>query len=225
MRNWRVGVAVALGLGVAVPAMAQERRIEVSATGGYTLAGGFGVDPRTAGGKVYDQVVLKDGVSYGATIGFFTSERLSLEFAFSQAQSNFGASGPNQPKTEFVDMKISNYHGNFLYHFTDEDNKARPYFLFGLGATSFGFSDFTPPGGGATRQINGSTYFSGQIGLGVKYFFSDAVGLKVQGRFTPTYVGSSEEGYWCDPYWGCWTVGDSKYATQTDLSAGLVFRF
>ena len=51
------------------------------------------------------------------------------------------------------------------------------------------------------------------------------VGLKLQFRWTPTYVKTDTDGYWCDPYWGCYTTGDSQYSNQIELNAGLTFRF
>ena len=44
-------------------------------------------------------------------------------------------------------------------------------------------------------------------------------------RWTPTYIKSDAEGYWCDPYWGCYVVGDAQYATQFDINGGVTFRF
>ena len=41
----------------------------------------------------------------------------------------------------------------------------------------------------------------------------------------PTYIKSDAEGYWCDPYWGCYVVGDAQYANQFEFSAGISLRF
>ena len=30
---------------------------------------------------------------------------------------------------------------------------------------------------------------------------------------------------WCDPYWGCYTVGDAQYSNQWELSGGVTLRF
>ena len=38
-------------------------------------------------------------------------------------------------------------------------------------------------------------------------FPSPKVGIRLETRWTPTYIKTDPEGYWCDPYWGCYTVG------------------
>ena len=51
------------------------------------------------------------------------------------------------------------------------------------------------------------------------------VGIRFEGRWTPTYIKSDSEGVWCDPYWGCYTVGDAQYSNQWELSGGITLRF
>jgi hypothetical protein len=43
--------------------------------------------------------------------------------------------------------------------------------------------------------------------------------------YTPTYISSTAEGWWCDPYWGCYLVGDHKYSNQFQIRGGFTFRF
>jgi hypothetical protein len=38
-------------------------------------------------------------------------------------------------------------------------------------------------------------------------------------------IKSDPEGYWCDPWWGCYTVGEPEYANQFELSGGIALRF
>ena len=44
-------------------------------------------------------------------------------------------------------------------------------------------------------------------------------------RATPAYIKSDAAGYWCDPYWGCYLVGNAQYANQIELNGGITFRF
>jgi hypothetical protein len=43
--------------------------------------------------------------------------------------------------------------------------------------------------------------------------------------WTPTYIKSDAEGWWCDPYWGCYTVGSAQYSNQFQLAGGITLRF
>jgi len=44
-------------------------------------------------------------------------------------------------------------------------------------------------------------------------------------RWTPTYIKSDAAGWWCDPYWGCYLVGNAQYSNQFDINGGVTFRF
>jgi hypothetical protein len=32
-------------------------------------------------------------------------------------------------------------------------------------------------------------------------------------------------GWWCDPYWGCYLVGNSQYSNQFQFTGGVTVRF
>jgi len=45
------------------------------------------------------------------------------------------------------------------------------------------------------------------------------------GNVIDDYIKSDAEGYWCDPYWGCYVVGDAQYSNQFGFSGGITLRF
>ena len=59
----------------------------------------------------------------------------------------------------------------------------------------------------------------------MKIFPSPNFGIRLEGRWTPTYIKSDPEGYWCDPYWGCYTFAEAEYSNQYELSGGIILRF
>ena len=59
----------------------------------------------------------------------------------------------------------------------------------------------------------------------MKMYPGKNVGLLLEGRWTPTYIKSDAEGWWCDPYWGCYVVGNAQYSNQWELSGGITLRF
>jgi len=61
--------------------------------------------------------------------------------------------------------------------------------------------------------------FSGNIGGGVKYFFSDRIGVRAEGRLYGTYINSDIA--WCDPLW-CY--GTRNELWQFDVAVGLIIR-
>jgi len=111
-----------------------------------------------------------------------------------------------------------------VYHWGESDAKVRPFAVAGLGATLNNPRDTLHPGG-PNGNFDSNTQFSTTWGAGVKLYPSPHIGVRVTGQWTPTYIKSTSAGYWCDPFYGCWVVGDPDYSHQFDLSGAIVIRF
>jgi len=212
IRKTVLTVAVATAL-TASAAWAQDPRVELSGTAGWTFSDGVNV------GAIDDspiEVGPKDAFSWGARLGFNVSPNIELGFLFASQSTDLEATGL---VSRTIPQTVYNYHGYVAYNFGDSDATVRPYFLGGLGATQFGSLDT------AAGQIGGETQFSTTWALGLKMFPNPKFGLRLETRWTPTYIKTDPEGYWCDPYWGCYTVGDAEYANQFELSGGIIIRF
>jgi hypothetical protein len=209
----KVAVMFALSLIAASGAQAQDPRVEISGTAGWTFSDGVNV------GTIDEspiQVGPKDAFSWGARLGFNLSPNVELGFLFNSQSTDLEATGA---VSRTLPQTVYNYHGYFAYNFGDTDAAARPYILGGLGATQYGSLD-TDLG-----EIGGETQFSSTWAAGLKIFPGRSFGIRLEGRWTPTYVKTDPEGYWCDPYWGCYTVGDAEYSNQFELSGGIILRF
>lgn len=121
------------------------------------------------------------------------------------------------------DMNIDSYHGYFGYNFRPEFG-VRPYVLIGFGATDYGSVSFTKANG-QPATVGGPVRFSTVLGAGVKLWANEHLGFRGGFSYTPTYITSEAEGWWCDPYWGCYLVGDHKYSNQFRIEGGFTFRF
>jgi len=197
----------------AATASAQDARVELSGTAGWTFSDGVNV------GTIDEspiQIGPKDAFSWGARLGFNATENVEVGFLFGMQSTDLEATGI---VSRTIPQTVYNYHGYFAYNFGDSDATVRPYFLGGLGATQYGSLD-TPAG-----SIGGETQFSSTWGLGLKMFPSPKVGLRLETRWTPTYIKTDPEGYWCDPYWGCYTVGEAEFSNQFEISGGIIIRF
>ncbi len=209
-------VAVLIGL-LASPAFAQAR-VEASFFAGWTASEGVSMtNAAPINGSVYDRVDPKGAGSWGFTFGAYATEQMEIEFLFSQQSSSLEVTGGGPMIAG--DMKVYNYHGNFIYNFFEYDRVVRPFLFIGLGATSYGEAKFP------VTTIPGLTKFSWGLGGGIKAYPSPHLGFKVMGRWTPTYIKTDGYGWWCDPYWGCGAVGNAQYANQFEMSGGLLMRF
>jgi hypothetical protein len=214
----------ALGALLSAPGWAQDQRLEISGNAGWTFSDGVTGNGVVApgDGNVYNSIDPKDSFSWGFTAGYHFTENWELEFQYDQQQSKLEANGT--ATREIGDFKINTYHGVFAYNFGDSHAAARPFLFFGAGATSYPGLTFTGLNN-QTRTIGGKSQFSGSFGLGLKLYPAKNAGLRLQGRWTPTYIKSDSEGWWCDPYWGCYVVSNAQYSNQFELTGGITLRF
>jgi hypothetical protein len=218
-------LVVLASLLVAAPAAwAQDPRVELGAVGAWNLSDGVTSEGAIRGGdgQLYNGIGPKDSFGYSLNLGYFTTEQVEVGALFSHQLSKMEITGT--ATRELGSWNVMNYHGYIAYNSGDFASKTRGYFLFGLGATSYSGVDFTTVAG-QPRSIGGETKFSTTWGLGVKVYPSEKAGLKLGVRWTPTYIKSDAAGWWCDPYWGCYVVGDAQYSNQFEFSAGFTIRF
>ena len=206
----RVFVATTLLLTIAAADSAAQQRWEVQPFFGGRFGGGFDVDAPAHGGFRLAEIDFESGPAYGFTAGFFVSQMVELEFLLSRQQTGIEADG-----VKISDASHTQYHGNVVFHFTDEDAKVRPFVLLGFGA-----STVNPDLAGADSV----TKFSFGLGGGVKTYFTDNVGLRFQVRLAPTYV-TEEPAIFCDAFGFCWAVDTAVYSYQTEATVGVSFKF
>ena len=207
----------------ALPAAAQSPRVEITGLVGWTLSDGVtGDSPILAGdGNIYDEIGPKDSASWGLGIGVNATDNVEIGFLFGQQLSKVEIKGT--ATTELGDLTINSYHPYVAFNLTPADAAIRPYLLIGFGATSYSGVTFTRVGG-VQAETEGDTQYSGTFGAGVKIFAGN-FGLRLGAQWTPTYIKTDSDGWWCDPYWGCYVVGDAQYANQFQLNAGVTLRF
>jgi hypothetical protein len=130
-------LAVAFVVAASAGAQAQDHRVEIAGTAGWTFSDGVSGNPVLVPGVgTFDRLDPKDAFSWGARIGFMVNEHVEVGGLFNLQSTTLEAGGTNT--LEIGDQKIYNYHGFIAYNFGDPDAKTRPYFLGGAGATQYG---------------------------------------------------------------------------------------
>ena len=210
-RSWIALIALTLAAGLA-GSTAQAREVYISPMFGYTTAGSLDL-----GEQDLDDVVVDGGITWGGQLGFSAHPGFTFEASYMQQESalklNSALPGSLVPPGKLIDMKVAQLHGNFLFEKIGYGNTTRPYFLLGLGATFF-----NPDG-----NFDTESRFSFSIGAGVKVEASEKVGLKIQGKYNPTYLDDDYGGVWCDPFY-CYSVADPDYLDQGEFAAGLTYK-
>jgi len=216
-------VVVVTALLVASASQAMAQGAEVGVTVGWTFSDGASGDPfLAANGNLYDRLDPKDSFSWGLNVGVPVTPNVEVGFIFGQQMSTLIADGTAE--TEVGDMSVNTYHGYVGYNFLESDSSIRPYLLFGLGATNYPSVSYTNAFGQG-RELEGFTGFSTTWGAGVKGYAGGNFGFKAGIQWTPTYLKSDAAGWWCDPYWGCYVIGDAQYGNQWTFNGGLLVRF
>jgi opacity protein-like surface antigen len=193
--------------------VAAAQNVELTIHAGGQINGG--VDLSTI---FFNRIEVGNGASYGITAGYLLTDRFGLEFQWNHNKADTLAQPTNGTTSiKLFSLDTNQYFGNFIFHFADRETPLRPFVFGGLGAASL-----TP----ATRNVNGITRFAFAVGGGAKYNVSEHIGFRGQVKFSPTYLTTTNGGYWCDPFWGgCWTVGNNHYLNEVDISGGITFRF
>jgi opacity protein-like surface antigen len=193
-------------------AIAQGQRFEVTASVGGQINGGLDLSTAT-----FPSIDVRDGLSRGVGISYQPGARSAVEFMWTyNAADTVAQLTGGGPSTKVFTLDTNQYFGNLLFHFVNHEKRLRPFVLGGLGGTSL-----SP----ARSGVKGVTRLAFAVGGGVKYEFSRRFGLRLQAKWSPTYLGTNA-GYWCDPVWGgCWTVGKNHYLNELDGTAGITFRF
>jgi opacity protein-like surface antigen len=191
-----------------------QKGIEVTPFIGGQINGG--VDLSTA---LYNRIDVQNGVNYGVSASYaIGSKYTAVEFMWNHNAANTVA----QPTSGGADLKLfsltsNQFLGDFVVHFKDNESRLRPFVLLGAGATNL-----APD----RSHVSSITRFAWVFGGGVKYNFSNHLGVRIQAKWSPTYINTATEGVWCDPFWaGCWTKGDSVFLNELDGTVGLTFRF
>ena len=208
----RVGCALIL-LSMAAGFAQGQKNFEATGMVGYQLNGGLDLST-----SLFKRIEVRNGLSYGAGLGYLLGDRYSVEFMWTYNKANTFA----QPRNGGSDIKLfvldtNQYFGNFLFHFANREKQLRPFVLLGAGGTNL------HP---AFPGVASVTRFAFAVGGGAKYNLTKRFGLRLQAKWSPTYITTTHAGYWCDPFWGgCWAVGNDHYLHQFDGAAGLTFRF
>ncbi len=217
----RVMAMAAVAVFMSAPAFAQ--RVEVGGVVGWTFSDGVeGSAVLAADGNLYDAIDVKDSFSWGFDVGYNVTHNVEVGFLFGQQLSKLRIEGTQT--VDVGDLTVNTYHPYVAFNFAPTDARVRPYLMIGFGATNYGSVDFTGFNGQA-RSTSGETQFSTTWGAGVKAYGSSNVGFRAGVQWTPTYIKTDSAGWWCDPYWGCYVVGDAQYANQFQFNGGVTIRF
>ena len=156
-----------------------------------------------------------DSESYGVSFGIPLSPWAQIELLASRQQTQLeydrGLFGGNRGVADF---DVTYYHVGGLFQWGN--GQIHPFFVASLGVTNL-----NPNVPGAADENK----FSGSLGGGVKIFFTDNIGLRLEGRgFWTVLDGNNNDYHWDHDCHNCgYDYGYSNTFDQGQASAGLIF--
>ena len=165
------------------------------------------VEPNT--GQPGDSVELDDGAAYSLAVDFVFEQQQDKRIGFyvsrqqSQFESNAGLANS--------DLDITHVHFTAMSYYPQ--GRMEPFVMAGIGAGFFSPKDST---------LKDETKFSGQVGAGTNYRFTDDLLLRLDVRWLATFFDSSGAAF-CSG--GCTIAVSSKTYSQVQANIGLMYRF
>lgn len=204
----RILIVVAIALVPTLGAAQQkQKQFELTPAIGYQFGGDFDVDDPFVG---LVRVDVADSVSYGLTFDIPVSRSLQIELFYARQPTTLRADqGLFVPSLPLGEVDLSYFHAGVLWQ--SAAGQIRPFALGSLGMTEI---DADLPG------VDNDYRFSMSLGGGVKFLFTETIGLRLDGRFLITAIDDTlfDHQYYC-------CGGPSSELTQFLVSTGLIFAF
>jgi opacity protein-like surface antigen len=181
-------------------------------------AGDFEITPLfgyTFGGEFEDSVTGTDleidaSESYGLILGLKSTDNSQYEFYYSHQPMELQTDGGAFTGDPLFDVDINYFHIGGSYG--KESGKVKPYVAGGLGVT------YMNPGRGDSE-----TSFSMSLGGGIKVYFTDHIGIRLEGRGFGTFLSGSREVFCVGNICAVRTSGDAFW--QFSALSGLIVAF
>lgn len=181
-----------------------QARVELTPFTGYQFGGE--VEDFTTGATLE----LKETSNFGFILGIGEEgSGTQTEVYFSRQKTEIEGSGAFSAASLF-DLDVDYYHigGSAI---VNETENLQPFIAASIGATHF-----RPEASGVSSE----TKFSLGIGGGVKYFVSDRVGLRAEGRAMGTFIDHEAAAFCAGG--NCLVVGGSEMLWQFNGIVGLI---
>ena len=165
-------------------------------------------------------VVFGAAPDFGATLNIQVDGKSQIEilYAFARPQARFLSTSPFYASTPSFGVTTQYLQLGGLTTF--QQGSVEPFLAGGLGMAWFHPSGVQVPGA-ASIQPADTWLFAFNLGLGVKWFLSDAIGLRVEARaFMPVYFNSGT--FLSGPNGAVLRVNAGVPLVQGDLTLGLV---
>lgn len=211
LHKHRISAVLLLLSGLSFDANAEAGDIEITPYGAFSIGGTFSDSAAVA------DVSLDDSASFGILLNFRDGPNTQWEILYSRQAADADVT-TSQAAQLAVDIDVHYLQGGGTYQ--GDGNIVRPFLSATLGATHFDVK---------SSGYDSDTFFSFSLGPGLQIRPNERIGIRLEARIFGTLV-QSDSNLFCisDPASmsaGCALRVDGEVFWQTQLMAGLVFRF
>ncbi len=166
----------------------------------------------------YTRIRFANGVTYGLSVGFQLTEYISVEAMWSRQNATVQGMIPGDDAPPTYDTLFKAFedqlHANLMIWAGYKIGPIKPYFLAGLGVTNLN----------PRTDIGSLNRFSWSLGMGFETVVSSRFGIRLQGKFVPTYINTTDE--IISEWVGGFEASPSRNTmTQWEITAGLIVHF
>ena len=184
----------------------KRQQFEIVPFAGYLFTGNL----QTLDGELK----IDNSFDYGAALNIRISDDLLIELLYNRTDTEVGLRKEYYNTTDYLfDMSVEYFQGGVQVE--TETGQFRPFAAFTIGATYFNPKDYS---------YQSDWKFSFTAGGGIKYYFTDNLGVRIQWRFLVPIYFSSAAIFCNNGYCGIFISGGT-YLLQYDLTAGLALAF
>ncbi|MGH7495793.1 MAG: hypothetical protein ACREOO_25835 [bacterium] len=197
------------------------REPSYSTTKGIELSGFYGWQYGGDFTTYMGEIEIRDNENFGGSIGFPVPSRpeAMLELSYTRQNTTVDLkSYPSGAKEELFDAAVEYYQLGAMYN--RRVGSVSPFGGFSLGAARFAPKQNSIEG----IQLEDEWRFALTLGLGVKSYFNERLGLRLQGRLLMpmNFYGTS---FWFGTGGASAGVSGGSAILQGDVSGGLFFLF
>lgn len=187
---------------------AQDHKVELTPFGGYMLGGSV---------KFYEgKFKVEDAACYGGMLAVQVKSGNFIEFSYTgmttegnwKPYNNYEVSIPEGT----VDMAVNHFQIGSVNELQLDNEAIRPYGTASLGTTWFNIQD---------DDADDEWLFSVAAGLGLKYFFSEKIGIRIQARLLLPVVYNGG-GFYLGTGGSGMYVSSTAPIVQGDFTGGLI---
>jgi hypothetical protein len=181
------------------------QKFEITPFAGYQFGGN--VSARDA------DLSIKDSTAFGLTVDIYVRPNIYLELTYIHQDTDVDINDYLTVKRFMLDTVVQYFQIGGLIE--TQSGSLRPFGIFTAGATLF-----NPKEAG----ISSAWRLSFTIGGGAKIFFSEHLGIRLQGQLLFPYI-TGGGGFFCGLPGGCYITLEGNLMVQANVTAGVILAF